>query len=93
MNTAKIRQHTMLYRYQIKYTNRKGKEVTAYRYASCAGAAFEMYAHQYHYGTKLTLIDAETRGLKACEGYFCESYNGGNPFSFVEVVSKGYEVC
>ena len=77
----------MKYKYHIKYTNRDGKEIHAIRWASCSQAAFELYARQYGYGVKYHLVDAETRGLTACEGYFCEAFNGNNPFAFVTVTA------
>ena len=79
-----------MYRYEIKYENKAGKQKTAVRWAGSAAGALQKFASTYHYYWDVRLIDAETRGLTACEGYLSDDI-GATPFTFVTVCAKRAE--
>lgn len=79
-----------MYRYEIKYENKAGKQIKVIRWAESAAGAMQKYAHQHNYSCDIRLVDAETRGLHSCEGYYSDDI-GLTPFSFVSVCTKRYE--
>ena len=77
-------------KYQIRYTNAQGREITAISRADTAREAAEKYAARVHWWDfRLKLCDAETRGVEAAEGYFLISGPADNgPYAEITKVKE-----